>query len=87
MPRCATGWRRRGERGCVLGRALTDPQQSVAALSRTATESRLAEDCAVFDFSLDGAAMDTIHALARLDARIVNPGIGRRGGIGALILA
>ena len=48
--------------------------ESVVALSRTATESRLAENFAVFDFSLDGAEMDAIHALARPDGRIVNPG-------------
>ncbi len=45
------------------------------------------EDRAVFDFSLDGAEIDAIHALARPNGRIVNPGIGRRGGIGGLILA
>lgn len=49
-------------------------QQSVAALTKTATESRLAENFAVFDFSLDAEEMDAISALARPDGRIVNPG-------------
>ena len=49
-------------------------QQSVAALTKTATESRLAENFAVFDFSLDAAEMVAISALARPDGRIVNPG-------------
>lgn len=49
-------------------------QQSVAALTKTATESRLAENFAVFDFSLDAEEMDAISGLARPDGRIVNPG-------------
>ena len=49
-------------------------QQSVAALTKTATESRLAENFAVFDFSLDAEEMDAILGLARPDGRIVNPG-------------
>jgi len=49
-------------------------QQSVAALTKTATESRLAENFAVFDFSLDGDEMGAISGLARPDGRIVNPG-------------
>ncbi len=49
-------------------------QQGVAALTKTATESRLAENFAVFDFSLDAEEMDAISGLARPDGRIVNPG-------------
>ncbi|MNU04918.1 Glyoxal reductase [compost metagenome] len=48
-------------------------QQGVVALSKTATESRLAENFAVFDFSLSAEEMDAIHALARPDGRIVSP--------------
>lgn len=48
-------------------------QQGVIALSKTSTESRLAENFAVFDFSLSAEEMDAIHGLARPDGRIVNP--------------
>ncbi|MHA7970207.1 aldo/keto reductase [Rhizobium sp. CAU 1783] len=49
-------------------------QQGVIALSKTATESRIAENFAVFDFSLDAEEMTAISALARPDGRIVSPG-------------
>ncbi|ATN33359.1 2,5-didehydrogluconate reductase [Rhizobium sp. ACO-34A] len=49
-------------------------QQGVIALSKTSTESRLAENFAVFDFSLSAEEMDAIHGLARPVGRIVNPG-------------
>ncbi len=48
-------------------------QQGVAALTKTATENRIAENFAVFDFHLDAQEMDAIAALARPDGRIVNP--------------
>lgn len=49
-------------------------QQGVVTLSKTATESRLGENFAVFDFILTGDEMAAIGALARPDGRIVNPG-------------
>ena len=48
-------------------------QQGVIALSKTATEGRLAENFSVFDFHLDAEEMDAISGLARPDGRIVNP--------------
>lgn len=48
-------------------------QPDVAALTKTATESRLAENLAVFDFSLTADEMARIHGLARPDGRIVSP--------------
>ncbi|MGF0536883.1 aldo/keto reductase [Agrobacterium sp. ES01] len=48
-------------------------QQNVVALSKTATEGRLAENFSVFDFSLSAEEMDAIHGLARADGRIVSP--------------
>lgn len=49
-------------------------QEGVIALSKTATESRLKENFDVFDFALSPDEMQAIHALARPDGRIVNPG-------------
>lgn len=49
-------------------------QPGVVALSKTATESRLAENFDIFDFALSEADMAAIHGLARPDGRIVNPG-------------
>ena len=49
-------------------------QKDVIALSKTATENRLSENFAIFDFALTEAEMQAIHALARPDGRIVNPG-------------
>ncbi len=49
-------------------------QEGVIALSKTATESRLPENFDVFDFALSADEMQAIHALARPDGRIVNPG-------------
>ncbi|MNT78487.1 2,5-diketo-D-gluconate reductase B [compost metagenome] len=49
-------------------------RQSLAALTKTATERRIAESFAAFDLSLDAKEMDAISGLARPDGRIVNPG-------------
>lgn len=48
-------------------------QPDVVALTKTATESRLAENLAVFDFVLTPGEMTRIHRLARSDGRIVSP--------------
>jgi diketogulonate reductase-like aldo/keto reductase len=48
-------------------------QQDVIALSKTATETRLKENFAVFDFALTREEMAAIRGLARPDGRIVNP--------------
>ena len=49
-------------------------QEGVIALSKTATESRLAENHDIFDFELSDDDMAAIKGLARPDGRIVNPG-------------
>ena len=49
-------------------------QEGVIALSKTATESRLAENYDIFDFALSEDEMQAVHALAKADGRIVNPG-------------
>ncbi len=49
-------------------------QEGVIALSKTATESRLKENFDIFDFELSADEMQAIHALAKPDGRIVNPG-------------
>ncbi|WP_454684242.1 aldo/keto reductase [Ancylobacter moscoviensis] len=48
-------------------------QDGLVALSKTATETRAAENFAVFDFELSAGEMAAIHALARPDGRIVSP--------------
>ncbi|WP_018239098.1 aldo/keto reductase [Ensifer sp. BR816] len=48
-------------------------QQDVIALSKTATETRLKENFAIFDFALTREEMAAIRGLARPDGRIVNP--------------
>ena len=48
-------------------------QPDVVALTKTATEARLAENLALFDFALTPDEMARIHALARPDGRIVSP--------------
>ncbi|PDT52312.1 MULTISPECIES: aldo/keto reductase [Sinorhizobium] len=48
-------------------------QQDVIALSKTATEARLEENFAIFDFALTREEMAAIRGLARPDGRIVNP--------------
>ena len=48
-------------------------QPDVVALTKTATEARLAENRALFDFALTPDEMTRIHALARPDGRIVSP--------------
>lgn len=49
-------------------------QSDVIALSKTATASRLKENFDIFDFTLTLEEMRAIHALAKPDGRIVNPG-------------
>ncbi|QIB33489.1 aldo/keto reductase [Ancylobacter pratisalsi] len=48
-------------------------QEGLVALSKTATEARVAENFAIFDFELTAEEMAAIHALARPDGRILNP--------------
>lgn len=48
-------------------------QKDVIALSKTATESRLAENFHIFDFALSEDEMAAVHKLARPDGRIVDP--------------
>lgn len=48
-------------------------QPDVVALTKTATEARLAENLALFDFVLTPDEMMRIHRLARADGRIVSP--------------
>lgn len=48
-------------------------QQGHVVLSKTARPERVAENMAVFDFTLDDAEMTRIAALARPDGRRVNP--------------
>lgn len=48
-------------------------QPGVVALTKTASENRLAENLALFDFALTPDDMARIHALARPDGRIVSP--------------
>jgi len=49
------------------------------AQTKTATESLLAKNFAVFDFLVEET--DVISVIARPDGRIVSPGIWRRSGI------
>ena len=49
-------------------------QDGVITLSKTSTEARLAENFGIIDFELSREEMQAIHALARPDGRIVNPG-------------
>jgi diketogulonate reductase-like aldo/keto reductase len=49
-------------------------QKDVVALSKTAKVDRLPENYDVFGFSLSPEEMQAIHALARPNGRIVNPG-------------
>lgn len=48
-------------------------QHGVVALTKTATQSRLAENFDIFDFVLSADEMKAIHLLAEPDGRIVNP--------------
>ncbi|UKV16048.1 aldo/keto reductase [Thalassospiraceae bacterium SW-3-3] len=48
-------------------------QNDVIALSKTATESRVAENFDIFDFELSGEDMQAIHGLADKNGRIVSP--------------
>jgi diketogulonate reductase-like aldo/keto reductase len=48
-------------------------QPDVVALTKTATQARLAENRAIFDFTLTPDEMTRIHGLARTDGRIVSP--------------
>jgi diketogulonate reductase-like aldo/keto reductase len=47
-------------------------QQNIVVIPRTSKPQRLAENAAIFDFSLDDAEMAQIAALARRDGRIVD---------------
>jgi diketogulonate reductase-like aldo/keto reductase len=49
-------------------------QDKLVALSKTATEARVAENLAIFDFELSGEEMAAIHGLAKPDGRLVSPG-------------
>lgn len=48
-------------------------QQGFIALSKTAKPSRVAENFAIFDFTLSPADMQAVSGLARPDGRIVSP--------------
>ncbi|WP_136685303.1 aldo/keto reductase [Falsirhodobacter xinxiangensis] len=48
-------------------------QDGLIALSKTATQSRVAENLDIFGFDLSADDMAAIHGLARPDGRIVNP--------------
>lgn len=48
-------------------------QQGYVALSKTANPGRVAENIAIFDFSLDEADMAVIAKLTRPDGRLVSP--------------
>lgn len=48
-------------------------QDGLVALSKTASETRAAENFAVFDFELTAEDMAAIHALAQPDGRLVSP--------------
>lgn len=48
-------------------------QYGVIALTKTSTQSRLAENFDIFDFVLSADEMKEIHLLAKPDGRIVNP--------------
>ena len=48
-------------------------QQDVTVLSKTATEARLKENFAIFDFALTREEMAAVRELARPSGRIVNP--------------
>jgi len=48
-------------------------QDGLIALSKTATESRAAENLAIFNFELSADEMAAIHALAEPNGRLVSP--------------
>jgi diketogulonate reductase-like aldo/keto reductase len=48
-------------------------QQGVAPIPRSSNRQRIAENLAVFDFTLDDDEMRRIAALKRRDGRIANP--------------
>lgn len=48
-------------------------QDGVVALSKTATDARVAENFSIFDFELTADEMAAVHKLARPDGRIINP--------------
>ena len=47
-------------------------QQNIVAIPRTSKEQRLAENAAIFDFSLSAAEMTEIAHLANRDGRIID---------------
>lgn len=48
-------------------------QQGLIVIPRTSNNGRLAENLAIFDFTLSESEMAEIHGLARPDGRVVNP--------------
>lgn len=48
-------------------------QGNIAPIPRSSNPQRIADNLQVFDFTLSGADMRRIHALARPDGRIANP--------------
>jgi 2,5-diketo-D-gluconate reductase B len=48
-------------------------QQNVAPIPRSANPAHMAESLNIFDFALNDAEMQRIHALKRADGRIANP--------------
>lgn len=63
-----------GKTAAQVALRLAVQQDGIVALSKTATASRLKENFDIFDFALSDAEMKAIHALAKSDGRIVNPG-------------
>ncbi|MEP7453119.1 aldo/keto reductase [Phyllobacterium sp. SB3] len=49
-------------------------QEGVITLSKTVSEERARNNFEIFDFELTNEEMQALHALARPDGRIVNPG-------------
>ncbi|MBW8322065.1 MAG: hypothetical protein K0M47_22825 [Rhizobium sp.] len=60
-------------RGLAGGVTPADVEVGRGALTMTVSESRLAENFAVFDLSLDAEETDAISGLAGPVGRIVNP--------------
>lgn len=62
-----------GKSAAQVGLRWLIQQPDVVALTKTATESRLAENLALFDFTLTQDEMTRIHRLAGPTGRIVSP--------------
>jgi 2,5-diketo-D-gluconate reductase B len=52
-------------------------QQNIVVIPRTSKAGRLAENAAIFDFSLSDGEMADISALSRADRRLIPAGFGR----------